>query len=288
MPKSFLALSLNEMPASPVDFSTFPGGEVYLKEIHFPPTVYVDRATIWAVILDSDGFFALAQLKDYLDRNHIGRPRHVTLKLPYLPYARQDRVKPGVVANQSLSLKVFCNMLNSLNFDEVILTDPHSTVGPALVNNAQVITRAQIVGHRFRYGQSFKRFNPKTAVLVSPDAGALQATLDIAQALKVENPVLIGSKQRDMATGNITGTALLSTQDTPPKSHYFVFDDICDGGRTFTELAKAIRHRDPKAASINLYVTHGLFSKGKEELELHFDEIIAELDYTDVSKIRYA
>ena len=37
-------------------------------------------------------------------------------------------------------------------------------------------------------------------------------------------------------------------------------DDICDGGRTFIELAKALKVDGPR--SVWLYVTHGIFSQG--------------------------
>ena len=48
-----------------------------------------------------------------------------------------------------------------------------------------------------------------------------------------------------------------------------IVDDTCDGGRTFIELAKVLRARN--AGKIELYVTHGIFSKGLKELSEHFD-----------------
>ena len=44
-----------------------------------------------------------------------------------------------------------------------------------------------------------------------------------------------------------------------------IVDDICDGGRTFIELAKVLRDYEP--SRIDLYVTHGIFSKGFEIFE---------------------
>ena len=48
-----------------------------------------------------------------------------------------------------------------------------------------------------------------------------------------------------------------------------IVDDICDGGRTFIELGKIIRKDYDR---LILCVTHGIFSKGVEPLDV-FDEI---------------
>jgi ribose-phosphate pyrophosphokinase len=59
-----------------------------------------------------------------------------------------------------------------------------------------------------------------------------------------------------------------------------IVDDICDGGRTFTEIAKAIRTQVPNAR-IYLVVTHGIFSAGFEELEKYFERIYTTNSYKD-------
>ena len=50
-------------------------------------------------------------------------------------------------------------------------------------------------------------------------------------------------------------------------------DDICDGGRTFIELAKVIRKDYSKDSKIVLIITHGIFSKGFETVFEHVDEV---------------
>ena len=55
-----------------------------------------------------------------------------TLTMPYVPFSRQDRCNnPG----EAFSLKVFCDLINNLNFNSVEIQDPHSDVIPALLNN---------------------------------------------------------------------------------------------------------------------------------------------------------
>jgi ribose-phosphate pyrophosphokinase len=49
-----------------------------------------------------------------------------------------------------------------------------------------------------------------------------------------------------------------------------VIDDICEGGRTFIELAKLFKEVKGKETQINLYVTHGIFSNNAVEKLLDF------------------
>lgn len=51
---------------------------------------------------------------------------------------------------------------------------------------------------------------------------------------------------------------------------------LCDGGRTFTELARALKDRG--AGRIGLFVTHGIFSRGLDPL---FAEGIDDIFTTD-------
>mgnify|MGYP000559891090 CR=1 FL=1 len=54
---------------------------------------------------------------------------------------------------------------------------------------------------------------------------------------EIEN-IVVASKHRDIKTGKITSTEVpgLSTEDGAKQ--FYIVDDICDGGRTFIELAK--------------------------------------------------
>jgi ribose-phosphate pyrophosphokinase len=73
---------------------------------------------------------------------------------------------------------------------------------------------------------------------------------------------------------------------------YVIVDDICDGGRTFIELAKVIIAQNQEA-KIYLVVTHGIFSAGFSELTNYFDgiyttnscqDIINNPDDTDIER----
>jgi len=72
--------------------------------------------------------------------------------------------------------------------------------------------------------------------------------------------------KRDVRTGNILGVVV---DQNVTDLNLLVVDDICDGGRTFTELSKTLSM--PK--KLELFVTHGIFSKGVKELTEAYDHI---------------
>src|SRR5215469_9888699 len=58
---------------------------------------------------------------------------HTTLEITYLPYARQDK---EVSNTSTFALRTFARILNELNFDKVIIHDPHSDVALKLIRNS--------------------------------------------------------------------------------------------------------------------------------------------------------
>jgi len=99
-------------------------------------------------------------------------------------------------------------------------------------------------------------------VVVSPDAGALKKIYSHVNFFKIPN-LLIASKHRDVLTGDITHTEVPGLDNYKEKldMNFVIIDDICDGGRTFIEIAKVIKTKYIHA-NIYLIVTHGIFSKG--------------------------
>ena len=70
----------------------------------------------------------------------------------------------------------------------------------------------------------------------------------------------------------------------------FIIDDICDGGRTFIEIAKAVNIVRDFSSSVTpeqygknyLIVTHGIFSAGFDFLAQYFDGIYTTNSVKDV------
>ena len=191
---------------------------------------------------------------------------NVELYVPYFLGARSDRkFLPGT----SNYLKtVICPIINSQKFHQVKVLDPHSDVLEACLDNFVKISNGRFINSVYE-----AEYEDDNVVLVSPDAGALKKVFNIQKEYGVQHMV-IGHKNRDPFTGEITHTSISGStgDETKPQTH-IIFDDICDGGRTFIELAKVLRRNTAHHDRIVLAVTHGLFTKGVDVVLEHVDAI---------------
>ncbi len=235
----------------------FSDGTIQINK--FPSIKYLggqfnqNSVLIKADILDSDGIMVLSQIKNMLDRWFKGIK--IDLQFNYLPYARYDR---AMKENDSFSLKAFADIINSMNFNRVLLIDPHSNVGQILLKNSDVIIdqlTAILLSNVITCNNSYD-------YIVSPDFGAIKKATSISEYYNI--PLLISLKKRDVSTGYTVFDKLLidDSVDLTDKK-LLIVDDICDGGATFINLAKGIKDLY-NIKSIDLFVTHGLFSKGKK------------------------
>lgn len=231
----------------------FSGGEVGFKldENNHRFKHFNKNVAIVARIQKSEDFFALAMATDALRRF---QDNPIELFLPYTPYARQDRT---CVGGESFSLKVFADLLNSLNFEKVTVFDPHSHVIEACINKVKVVSQYQIISK----WEGFKRRIFQGTIFVSPDAGANKKTSEIAGYFQ-HKEFIRADKLRDLSNGNIKETVVYC--DNLKGEDVVILDDICDGGRTFIELAKVLKKKN--SGKVILYVTHGIFSQGLDVL----------------------
>ncbi len=235
----------------------FSDGTIQINK--FPSIKYLggqlnqNSVLIKADILDSDGIMVLSQIKNMLDTWFKGIK--IDLQFNYLPYARYDR---AMKENDSFSLKAFTDIINSMNFNRVLLIDPHSNVGQILLKNSEVIID-QLTAIQL---SNVITCNNSYDYIVSPDFGAIKKATSISEYYGI--PLLIALKKRDVSTGYTVFDKLLidDSVDLTDKK-LLIVDDICDYGNTFINLAKGIKDLY-NIKSIDLFVTHGLFSKGKK------------------------
>lgn len=228
----------------------FNGGEAHIKL----KSAVTQKVTIEAALKNSGYVMELLMATDALRR--VGATE-ITLIAPYIPYGRQDRV---MVPGEPLSIYVFANLINSQNYKTVYTLDNHSPVTTALLDRCVEIDNMPIMKELLSNENSL-------GILVSPDAGSEKKVQKIAQ--KLHRFVIRASKIRDVQTGVITATKI----DHPDDTNYncIIIDDICDGGRTFYELAKVLKEKG--ANKVVLYVSHGIFSQGVYKLEEYIDKI---------------
>ncbi|MEN8927971.1 MAG: ribose-phosphate diphosphokinase [Flavobacteriales bacterium] len=232
---------------------TFSGGEPHIKITE--DLSQVNEVTITQRIqsFNDVGFILLAvnALRNQLVEK-------INLFIPYFPAARQDRL---MVAGEPLSVKVYAELINNMNLNKVTIYDPHSEVAPALLNNCVVI-------ENYSFIKKVTESLSSDLLLVSPDGGALKKIYKVAAYLK-DYEVVEGSKSRDVKTGKLSGFKVY-TEDLKGKDCLIV-DDICDGGGTFLGLAKELKAKN--AGKLYLAVSHGIFSKGFEELSKAYDKV---------------
>ena len=253
------------------DTFKFSGGECHIK---LNTSDITSKTEVLAELNTSDDIMCLLLGIDAIRR--VNPETMINLTIPYFPYARQDRV---CNAGESLSIKVMTDIINALHCAKVTIYDPHSDVTPALLNNCHTVSLADLV---LQSSLSQTILNKKLS-LVSPDAGAEKKTqLTAKQLSKIGSPVEVfcASKTRDTLTGHITATEI---HGNIQGKNLLILDDICDGGRTFIELAKVLK--EGQAKDIYLYVTHGIFSKGLDELKEYFQHIYCYHTMIEGSKI---
>lgn len=252
-------------------------GHVYdVKQGSFPDgTLHVSlpddaiRSIEWDYESDAELFTLICIAKHY---NYPG----MDLILPYIPHARMDRVKSDT---DVFTLKYFCDIINSLNFNGVYVLDAHSNVSLALLNNViqmnveklihNAIYRAtcEIVGH---YDHNLRKEAEENLIVFYPDEGSMKRYSDM-----INMPYAFGIKKRDWETGKILGLDIMNAELIKDKN-VLIIDDICSRGGTFLHSAKAL-----KAAGANrifLYVTHA--EKTMVEGEMYNDPDLVERIYT--------
>lgn len=222
---------------------------------------------ISALLKTADAVMQLLLLTDAI-RRVIPAGAPVELDMPYVPYARQDRV---CNEGEALSAKVFCTLINAQGYASVRITDPHSDVVSALLDRVTVLDAARLVAKVLK-NEAFKN----GVALIAPDAGARKRVITIAKKVGV-GTVGFADKIRDTKTGAISGTTFPQLPDDQPA---LVVDDICDGGRTFIELAKAAKEAG-FSNKLYLYITHGIFSRGVEALTDYYDGVFTAYDWTN-------
>lgn len=191
----------------------------------------------------------------------------LSVQVPYLPYGRADRrFTPGDCLGIDITS---IGLLGQLPwYADVASFDIHNKEAATGVN-VNITPELESVIKNFAKGRSTNTVN-----VLFPDKGAADRYAlpnhyeNNVTALKLNK--VYCQKQRDPATGKLAGFVV-------PELVYdntIVIDDICDGGGTFIGIAESLGlHPKGLGDSLALYVSHGIFSKGLEELTRFYDKI---------------
>lgn len=217
---------------TPVQLRRFPDDTLRLNAFSSDPTITLE----W--LYEKDEEMALYFLTKHLKANPT--LTHLTLKMPYIPHARMDRVKSE---SEVFTLKHFCTFVNDLEFDQVIVRDAHSNVALALLNNLVSENLVPLL-HPLVY----ELLSEATDIVFYPDEGSFKRYSEL-----ISFPCAFGIKQRDWKSGDILGLEVQGYLPSQP-FNVLIIDDISSFGGTFLHAAKKLKSLG--ADKIYLYVTH--------------------------------
>lgn len=231
----------------------FPGGEWHANVRAIPTDIPI---AFHAKLRNWDDVGKLLAVADaYMTQGH-----DLSLFAPYFPGMRQDRNPNGLTP---LTVRVYAAVLSQY-FSHVTVVDPHSHAG------VQVLDRYFEGDVHTIYSTEFLAdlitpLNRPDVVLI-PDKGAAKRSEAVAELFGAF--VVQADKVRDFETGVLSGFSI--PEQLWGAKRILIPDDICDGGGTFLGLLAEIRKQT--SAPVDLFVTHGIFSKGLRILE-GFDNI---------------
>ena len=234
-----------------------------------------DVVTVEMAIKNPSDLFLLLLCTDVLRTSGYS---DIRVDIRYLLGARMDR---AISSLEPFTLHTVARLVNGCGFTRVRILDAHSEVATRLIRNSENLLPTKVVEQ--------VKASMGHCTVVCPDKGATVRTRSLAGY----DPVIYCAKVRDMSTGALSGFKV----DGPnlrigDSLQFLIIDDICDGGGTFVGLAKELRAwaksqltipDQESAIKINLFVTHGIFSKG---LPLEgIDKVFTTDSYTEVDKI---
>lgn len=218
-----------------VERNHFPDGTLLLKTPNIDYNYPVEIT--WFYESDEE-LFAIICLAKKANRK--------VLRLPYIPNARQDRVKSN---EDVFTLKYFAEIINSLEFEKVYVLDPHSNVSEALFDRVVIEKPNRYVEVVLSMLHSTEHVDDANLVMFFPDEGSSKRYSDMFHL-----PYAFGIKKRDWKTGQIQGLDVVDNGVNLKGKSILIVDDICSRGGTFYHSAKKLKELG--VDKIYLYITH--------------------------------
>lgn len=226
-----------EFNGNKIEIGNFPDGTLLIKE--YVARDYDDErsAVIRWCFENNEELVAIIYIVKHLKAHGVSK---VHLQMPYIPNARQDRVKSD---EDVFTLKYFSEVINWLGFASVTVLDPHSTVSEALFDNIIINTPKENIE------KVIAEIGEENLMMFYPDEGAMKRYSALA-----DKPFAFGIKKRDWATGQIKGLDVSGATEMICNSRILIVDDICSRGGTFYHSAKKLKELG--AAEVYLYISH--------------------------------
>lgn len=189
----------------------------------------------------------------------------ITLAIPYMPYARQDKefLKGEIITSKAIS-----KLYNRFEL-KILTVDIHSKLVLKFFKNIEDISAVNVIGD---YCSKIRLNNP---VVVSPDMFWKKQASILARYIHADSFAL--NKFRDRKTGKLK---ILSSKTLPIKGRDIILcDDMISTGKSMILAAKFCKKN--KSGKIIAICTHGLFIKdAKKKIK---ESGISKIIYTNTS-----
>ncbi len=259
---------LLKIPLGKVDLTRFADGELrpWIEEDVRDKTVFVLESFSYPM---DEHIMEMVLMGDAIRR---GAPKTMVAVVPYLGYARQDKLhRPG----EPVSARVIAKFIEISRYEEVITMDLHND---AVVGFFQIpVTHMSALDLLAVEGK--KRSDTKNAVIVSPDVGGTKRARNLAYLLDV--PMCVMEKKRYLDRHDVS-EAYEIIGDVQGKTA-IIIDDIISTGGTIAHSAKSLK--DAGATSVIVLATHAVFAgEAKKHLESPSIDTIVITNTIDVPK----
>lgn len=290
-----MQFSMNPDPASwlklkdgVLDYDQYPDGSFSFRVVQASakPDAFEDYQEVTLKSTLPAAIMAAGQVVDVLRRNL--HNSHITLIIQTLPDQRGDKI---VKEGEGIPFSTTAKFIGAIKADVIIVNDVHSESnmkllrayrGESLIfeNKALDCWERAII-----YGRVQPPIKTGSLKVVAVDNGARERATQWASYYEHAD-IIFMDKKRD-ENGKIIGHTLTDDPNSMLEpmardTEVWVIDDLCDGGATFISVAKTLRTAFPEwQGRLHLYVTHGLFSKGRTELLVHYDTVSALFSYDE-------
>lgn len=176
--------------------------------------------------------------------------KNVTVVVPYMGYARQDReFLPGEIT----TMKVLARLFKGTGASRLIVIDIHSITGLRYfkIKSKNISAIPELVKY-------FKRMKLKDPVVVSPDQGGKHRAKQFAQDFNSEYIVL--TKKRDRKTGKVE---IKTEQANVAGRDLIIVDDMISTGGSIIKAAQFLKKH--KCKRVFVACTHALLMNNAEE-----------------------
>lgn len=216
----------------------FSNGEVSYKPVEVKRDLNVLEMYFQSNKDITDLLFAVEYIRD------IEKNSKIELYMLYVPYGRMDRPIDGYV----YSLKMFANIINRLNFDNIYTLDNHSTGIKNLINHVVELDLNDYIE------KVIEIFHPD--YIFFPDGGAANKyPFKLNCILDGRFKYFYGKKERILDDSReIKYYDVLNDGLRLEGKRVLIIDDICCTGGTVLEAAKVLERKG--VSEIALWVAH--------------------------------